>query len=791
MFRNYCVIILRNLWRNKLYTSVNIITLAIGIATIVWGFQDYRYSTSFEDFHKDGKNIFRVLTKPAGSDFLQGVCPGTLALVVKNDFPFVKEAVRWESRSLNVKAAQSEPFESKADFTSSEFFNVFNFPLVRGTNQVDDRSTVLITESAAKKYFGDADAIGKTLIFYSDEDYRMPLTVTGILKDPPFNSSIQFELITNTDNRLMSDGSTIKKNDWARFSDAVFVKLSIPADRTKLSNGLQKYIPLEQSARLDMKIASFYLQPLAQISNAFDIANNPLYGRPSDSATYGPLVLAILILLSACLNFANTSVAQSNRRLKEMGVRKVMGSGIRQIILQQLLECSIIVLLAIALSVIINNFWLPKFNSMFNGVNVTAHYLTDYTLFAFLAAVFAGVSLLAGAYPAFYISRFNAANIFRGSVKFGGSNLFSRILLGFQIAISLITVIAGVAFSRNSKFQSNYDYGYEKANVIGLDLQNGTSYTAVRDQISKIPGVDKTAGTIHNIGFSYYRVPMQANGQKNESIYLEIGENYIDLMKLKLAAGRNLSTAGNGDFGKSMLINEKLAFQFGWNPRQAIGQQIKTSDSTSSTVVGVLKDFAQNTLFDPIQPVAMVLVSPEKYARIIIRAKPGSLNTVFAETKAAWAKLYPMKPFRGSYQDEIGAQASSVNESIAIIFSWFAIISIFIAATSMFALVSLNVLKRSKEIAIRKVVGAADRHIFQLVMKGYFWIFLLSAGVGCYGGYALSKLLMDLIFRINAGVSPSSLAISFIAVFLICTITIGARVWIVLRTKATEALKAS
>ncbi len=791
MFRNYCIIILRNLWRNKLYTSVNIITLAIGIATIVWGFQDYRYSMSFDNFHKDGKNIFRVLAKPVGRDFLQGVCPGTLAMVVKNDFSFVKEAVRWESRSLNVKAAQSEAFESEAHFTSSAFFNVFNFPLIRGTNQVDDRSTVLITETAAKKYFGAADAIGKTLIFYSDEVYRMPLTVTGILKDPPLNSSIQFELITNTENRLMPDGSIIKKNDWARFSDAVFVKLSSPADAAKLSNGLQKYIPEEQSARMDMKLASFSLQPLAQVAGAYDIQNNPLYEKPSDSATYGPLVLALLILLSACLNFANTSVAQSNRRLKEMGVRKVMGSGIRQIVFQQLLECAFIVLLAIAISVIINNFWLPKFNSMFNHVEVTAHYLSDYTLLAFLVVVFAGVSLLAGAYPAFYISRFNAANIFRGSVKFGGSNLFSRILLGFQIAISLITVIAGVAFSRNSKFQSNYDYGYEKANVIGLNLQNGTSYTAVRNEISKIPGVDKTAGTIHNIGFSYYRAPLQANGQKNESIYLEIGENYVDLMKLKLAAGRNLSSAGNGDYGKSMLINEKLAFQFGWNPRQAIGQQIKINDTTNCTVVGVLKDFAQNTLFDPIQPVAMALVSPEKYARIVIRAKPGSLNTVFAGTKAAWAKLYPMKPFRGYYQDEIGAQASSVNESIAIIFSWFAIISIFIAATSMFALVSLNVLKRSKEIAIRKVVGAADHHIFQLVMKGYFWIFLLSAGLGCYGGYALSKLLMDLIFRINAGVSPSSLAMSFIAVFLICAVTIGARVWIVLRTKATEALKAS
>jgi putative ABC transport system permease protein len=428
---------------------------------------------------------------------------------------------------------------------------------------------------------------------------------------------------------------------------------------------------------------------------------------------------------------------------------------------------------------------------MFRGVKVEALYFSDYTLIAFLGAILLSVTILAGAYPAFYISRFNAANIFRGSVKFGGSNLFSRLLLGLQVAISFVTVIAGVAFSRNSTFQSKYDYGYDKANVIGVNLQSESAYTSSRDAFSKIPGIEKLAGTIDNIGFSYSRIPLQAKGIKNESIYIKTGDNYIDLMRLKLVAGRNFEKDSKADIGKSMIINEKLAFQFGWKPEEAIGKQINTSDTSISTVVGVLKDFTQNTLFDPVQSVAMVMAEPATYSKIIIRAKPGSLSKVFAETKAEWTKLYPMKPFRGYYQDELSAEAAQVNESVATIFFWFAIISVLMAATSMFALVSLNVLKRSKEIAIRKVVGAEDRHIFQLVLKGYSWIIFLSAIIGCYGGYTLSKLLMDLIFRINAGVSSSSLAISFIGVLLICTATIGARVWLVLRSKPTDALKAN
>ena len=791
MFRNYCTIIIRNLWKNKLYTLVNIVSLGVGIASIVWGIQTYRFSFSYNNFHKDQNNIFRVLTKAEGSDNRKGYCPEYLAQMAKIDYPTIKETVRWDSRWLNVKAEQADPFESIAHFTDPQFFDFFNFPLVRGTIRLNDHSTVVITEKAAKKFFGETDPIGKTLILYSDEPFKMPLKVSGILKDPPVNSSFQFEIITNNDNQIKTDGSPIKHDGWEWISDAVFLKLSTPADAPKLARDFAKYIPLQRSARRDIKIKSFSLDPLSEVANEMDMDNNGLYQRPEDSATYGPLVLAILILLSACLNFANISVAQSNRRLKEMGVRKVMGSSLRQIVFQQLLECAFIVLLAVGLSIVINNFWLPSFNSMFSYINVEAHYLSDYRLLAFLGIILVGVTLLAGAYPAFYISRFNAANIFRGSVKFGGSNLFSRLLLGLQVTISFITVIAGVAFSRNSTFQKNYDYGYEKANVIDVDLQKESAYASARDAFNKIPGIENIAGSVNNIGFSYSRVPLQAKGIKNESMYMRTGDHYIDLMKLKLVAGRNFRTDTKGDIDVSMLINEKLAFQFGWKPEEAIGKQIKNSDTSFCTVIGVLKDFTQNSLFEPVQPVAMVLADPGKYSRIIIRAKQGSLHSVYEEAKAAWTKLYPMKPFRGYFQDELAAEAAKVNESIATIFFWFAIISVLMAATSMFALVSLNVLKRSKEIAIRKVVGAEDRHIFQLVMKGYAWILLLSAIIGCYAGYALSKLLMDLIFRINAGVSTSSLTLSIIGVLVICAATIGARVWIVLRSKTTDSLKAN
>jgi len=792
MLKNYFKIIARNLWKNKLYTLINIIGLGVGIASIVWGFQNYRFSFSYNNFHKDTKTIFRVLTKAQGSDNLKGACPMPLAIVAKNDFSNIKETVRWDGRGLNIKADQSEPFASEAHFTDPAFFSFFNFPLVRGTINLNDHSTVLISEKAAQKFFGNTDPIGKTLLFYSDEPFKKPLTVTGILKDPPVNSSLQFEVITSFENEYTFEGALIKNDDWSFFADAVFVKLSRPAEAARLSDDFKKYLPLQQTASKDIRLTSFNMEPLSKIANHDrEMNGNALYERPQDSATYGPFILGILILLSACLNFANTSVAQSNRRLKEMGIRKVMGSSYGQIMLQQLLECACIVLLAIGLSVIINNFWLPTFNAMFSFINVTAHYFTDYTLLAFLFVLLVGVTVLAGAYPAFYISRFNATRIFRGSVKFGGSNLFSRLLLGLQIVISFITVIAGVAFSRNSAFQSSYDFGYDKGNVIGVSLQNEPAFIPLRDELKKLSAIDALTGTRDQIGFSYRGITLEAKGEKKNSNYMETGQDYLRVMNLKMVAGRPFNTSGQGDYERSMLINEKLAFELGWKPTEAIGQQIKRNDSVVCTVVGVLKDFTPNSLFEPMVPVAMCMVAPEKYSQMIIRAKPGSAKAVYEQTKATWAKLYPLKPFRGYYQDEIAVESSHVNKSIATIFFWFAIISVLMAATGMFALVSLSVLKKTREIAIRKVVGADDRHIFQLVLKGYFWIFLVAAGIGCYTGYTLSKLLMDMIFRINAGVSISSLTLSFVCVLLISAITIGSRVWAAVRRKSADVLKAN
>jgi len=469
-------------------------------------------------------------------------------------------------------------------------------------------------------------------------------------------------------------------------------------------------------------------------------------------------------------------------------MRKVMGGTYHQLIRQLLLECAFIVMGAMLLSIFLNQWWFPVFNGMFEGLKISTNYFNDIRLIIFLIVVFVATTLLAGAYPAFYISRFNPSTIFRGSVKFGGTNLFSRIMLGLQLSIAIITVIAGVGFAHNAEFQKNYDFGYNLENTMGVVINDTNSFATFKNEVAAIPQVTAIAGTKHHIGFGYKNVVAEAQGVKKEVNYLEVGRDYLKTMNLKMMEGREFDAEMEGDYINSVLITEKMAGMYGWNDKEALGKQIHI-DSITCSVVGVLKDFHSFNFFEPIEPVVMKLAKENRFQYLIIQAKTSDLANVFGKTKDAWKKVFPLKPYTGFYQNQLTTKTLQVSAGIARIFSWFAVISILLTATGFFALVSLTVLKKMKEIALRKVVGANPGHILVLVNKGYFWIFIVAATLGCYGGWALTSLLLNMIFKINAGIETSTIIGSVAILFVIAAGTTGIKVWQAVKTNPVKLLR--
>ncbi|PWT75191.1 MAG: hypothetical protein C5B59_09545, partial [Bacteroidetes bacterium] len=628
------------------------------------------------------------------------------------------------------------------------------------------------------------------LVLYAGESYAKILTVKGILKNPPPNSMFQFGMVTKFENLLKENGNKIQPDDWSVVTDAAFFQVPESAVVTLLENDFRKYLPLHNKAREGANLSGFKFFTIRQVASWPDgvIGSNNLYRRPSDAATYGPLVIAILIFLSACLNFSNTTISHSGRRLKEIGMRKVMGSTYLQVMLQLLAESAVIVSASILLSILLNSWWLPTFNAMFRGIHVHADYVHDPILILFLGAMLVAATLMAGTYPALYISRFNPTSIFRGKIRFGGSNLLSRLLLGIQLSIAFITVIAGIAFARNADFQRNYDYGYNIESSIMLWLPDSSSYFSLKNAFSSIAGIGPIAGTRHHFGFGYIEAVAESEGAKHEIALYEVGKDYPENMGLKLIAGRGFYSDQESE-NKALLITGKMAAIYGWTPSSALGKRIHI-DNDYYYVAGILKDFHSQTLFDPSQPVALKSVRENKFQLMVIQAKPKDLSSIFQKVKDTWKKIYPSKPFNGRYQNEIKAEAYNVINSIATIFRWFAIISILLTATGFFALISLTALQKMKEIALRKVVGASSRHILILINKGYLFIFIIAAFVGCCAGLALTRLLLDLIFKINVGVSISSLLWSVLLLFIIVSFTSGIRVWQAVRTNPVKLLRA-
>lgn len=790
MFTNYFRIIYRNLRRYKSYTLINIIGMAIGIASMVWGYQMYRYAFSFDNFQPHPDQVYRALTYKKDGEGLKGVFPMAAVLPARQQFPAIKAATRYKGRAVTIRQDTSETFSEQVHFVDPDFVQLFHFPLAEGNNALTDPNTVLLTQKTAKKYFGSQDPIGKTLTFYAGETYARILTVRGVLQNPPMNSTLKFGILTPFDNLLNSNGRPIGPEDWSTFADAAFFYIPDPSAVPAVVKGMMAWQPVQNKAREDWKVRGVRLIGMRQAASLSNIiGDNYLYPRPDDAAAYAGFTLAFLIFLSCCLNFSNTTVSHAGVRLKEIGMRKVMGSTYRQLMIQLLAECSLIVLAAILLSMLFNTWWLPAYNSMFPGVQVEANYLHDPTLLLFVFAIWLGSTLLAGFYPAFYISRFKPMSIFRGTVKFGGSNLFSRLMLGLQLSVAIITVTAAIAFTRNSAFQRDFDYGYNIESNMALILPDSTSYIAMKNKLATMQGITGLAGSRNHLVFDYKQSVAESEGFKKEVDFLEVGRDYLDVMGLKLTAGRGFDKGMDADYDNALLITEKTAALYGWSASSALGKQMRI-DSAQLTVTGVLKDFHAATLFEPTPPIAIRLGRESRFHYLLISARPKDLAAVHEKVRSAWKSLFPLKPFNAFYQNQVKEQAYEINASTATIFGWFGIVSILLTATGLFALISLTTMKKMKEIALRKVVGASPRHILVLINKSYVLILAVSAGLGSLAGLALTRMLINMIFKINSGVGLDSLLWAVIVLFLIAGITSGIKVREAVRANPVKLLRA-
>ena len=788
MFKNYFKTAFRHLKRHKSYLLINVLGLALALALCIVAYVNWKFDRDFDKFHPQADKIFRVATVKSGSLQKYGVCPAPVAEAAKTDIAGVEDAIVMDSWNVTVNKGENT-FAESILFTEPSFLKWFNFPLLSGQADLENPNTLLISNQMASKYFGEEDPIGQTLTLFAGEDRRKDLVVSGVLEDHPRNSSIYPNFITNLSNQVRGDGSLVRSTEWEQWREVVFLVLEKPENAPDVLAELNRYIPIHRQVMPDFASQEFFLEPLPTMAHhARELRRDALRSSLPPSAVWSNIVMAILLLLVASLNFTNTTISLAGRRLKEIGVRKVLGGTQKQLVQQLLSESFLVCILGLGLGLVFADYVLKVYNSMYTFLDLKMSLSENPALAGFLVGTVFLTTLLAGAYPAFYISSFNPKKIFRGSVKFGGSNLVSRILLGLQVAISLVALVAGLSFARNAHFQQTTDLGFERDGIQAVVTDDEATFRVLQNEALKNPKILASAGVRSHVGDSCPRVECSINAQKAEVEYMTVGERYLELMDMEIIQGRGFNYEMETDYQNAIVVNEKFVDDFLQNV-DPIGQAVVFFDTLQCSIIGVIGNFMQDSFFDPLRPLVLNLKKADQYQYLAIKTGATDMMAVRSDLEQIWKSNFPLQPFEHFYQDDFLAMDMLVTNNIKWFMLIVAIITFLLTVTGLFALISLNIMKRMKEIAVRRVLGATMQNISFLLNKNYLWIITSGIVIGIASGAWFALLLLDSIYSIHAGVSSVIMTAAGLCAILAVMTTIGIKIWQIRQMNVADVLK--
>jgi putative ABC transport system permease protein len=746
MLKNYLLITFRYLWKNKLFTLINIVGLGIALAVSIVAFFNHMFNYEFDRTHVNFDRIYRVTSfrDMQGREQEYGIVPATLGLRIKQDIPGIEKAARLNYTRSPVKIGDNL-FQSEISFVDPDFLDVFTFPIILGDKKsIENRGNVLISRKMAHTLFGDEYPVGKSLSIINDNNKEFTYTVGAVFEDLPQNSSFSIDILSHYDNYLQMWKT--KDTDWKTWTTALFVMVPNKSVLSSILSSLKQYLPVQNLAREDFRINRFSLVPLKDVgANTRDIWSGGLYPSLHPAAVIAPPVMALLILLLACFNFANTSIATFSKRMKEIGLRKTFGGQRRQLVMQFLLETMIICFLAMLTGIAIAGYLVPAYSSLWAYMTIRltfAHYMV-FWLFLFLLLLLTG--FLSGVYPALYVSSFSPAGVFKGDSPFRGSGRLSSVLLTLQFTISIMALVMGLVFSKNARYQNTLDLGYDKDNIIVMHLST-EFYTSFRNEILSDPKIISVAGTEEHIGYGAYSRPVKDEDKQLEVNVMDIGPEYAKTIGLHLLKGRlfDMTRAVADRSDNSIVINQKMADDFGWT--DPLGKVITLYDTTKLTVVGVVRDFYTYGVWDKIEPTMLRLAKSDSYSFMVVRTGKKDLPAVLDHIGKVWKTQLPNYLFTGRAQEDLMQEEKDINGSIMKVNIFLAVVATMLSLIGIYNMVSLDIIRRKREVGIRKVQGAPVPVIMFLISKRYLVVLLIASLMGCAGGYYLSNMLLDSIW---------------------------------------------
>ncbi len=749
MLRNYLKVALRNLFKNKVFLIVNVLGLGLSLASCIVAYLNTRYDWGFDEHHENIDNIYNVhyMHENKGEMVEHGNSPLPLGPAMMKDITGLKGVYRYGIDYFTVKDNRftDKIFSTNVCFADPGFFDAYTFREIEGDpNAFHQIENAVITDKYAAKFFGDENPLGKVLTVFDDNGKSINYTVGGVVEAPPKNSSIQFEVLLNLENRYRLY-ENFKKADWGSFIHATFVHLESPGDAERVETLMQNYLDVYNAAREDFIIGEFMLVPMNDHAHSSPyVWDNRLPDSLHPAAVYAPMVMAILILLVACFNFTNTAIASSNGRLKEIGIRKVLGSDRRQLMVQFMGENMIACILAILLSIGIAYFLVPAYSAMWPDLEIELDFIENPGIFVFLIGMLVFTTFLAGFYPSLYVSRYEPVSILRGKLKIGGTSWLSKSLLGLQYAFTIMALFASVAFIQNARYQETLDMGFNTDQIIGVRVMNERQYQEMYNAMSSNPDFESFSGSGHHINYWTYGSNLTNQEQEIRASMMDIGLDYMKTMDIQVIEGRGfVKEFEASDPSKSILVNKKMVEEFGW--KEALGQRLYLNDTTFLTVVGVVDNFYTYGVWAEIPPLGLRLRTND-YNLVIGKVNISNVVQSYEYLEQTWNEKIPTKTFNGFYQDELLQEAKTANTNIVQIFTFLGVLALVLSCIGLFTLVSLNIIRRTKEIGVRKVLGGTVTHIIGLINSPFLILLTIASALGLVGGYYLIDMLIATIF---------------------------------------------
>jgi ABC-type antimicrobial peptide transport system permease subunit len=775
--------------KNKLFIFINVFGMAIAIGCCIVAYFNWEFDAKFNAHHKNMGNIYRVssIREFDGRSTLYGYSPTPLGAVVRQNIPDVDEVVRmaWSYSDFKV---DDNVFSAGLAYADPTFFDVFSFEFLNGDPAgLKDKTKVFLSEEMAVKLFGTSDIVGKQLTHVIGANLK-ELQVAGVFKRQPGNSSFTETAYANFEN-YYDETEDLKEDDW-KDRNTLFLMISDKGRLDAVHRQLQTYLDNNNKVREDFQIKEYALDPFVGMARRDEANDTPSWTREANprAAVVSPIIMAVLVLLIACFNMTNTAIAISSRRLKEIGIRKVMGGLRSQLIVQFIGETMFICFLALLVGLFLGELLLASWNAMWGDMEFTSHYLDNPGFVIFLASVLVLTALLAGSYPALYISHFEPVGILKGKLKLGGTNYFTRFLLIMQYSFSLMAIIFAVAFYANSLFQRDFDIGFEAKGIIVAYVNNKGEYDTYRNAIASNKDIISIAGSRHSIFSSRYNDPIKYESKQLEVDIIDVGDEYIKTMGLDVIDGRDFIKDSETDKKEAVIVTDRLAREFGWD--KPIGKEIIWMDTVKLYVVGVVKDVYTQGLWRKLEPMMIRYTDPERYTHVIVSAPADRLLAVNEQMEATWRETFPNRLYNGRYLNEVMVEATEVNNNIVKMFIFLGLVAMFLSATGLFTLVSLNIIKRMKEIGVRKVLGASVSNITRIINTEFVIMLLISAVLGSAMSFFAVEALMDSIWDYYQTPGSLTFVFSVVFIFVISAVVIGYKVFNAATTNPVNTLRA-